>query len=200
MADTADTPPPPPPPSRLSAGAVTGMVEHPLTLDGTWTRWDGRPITTAPIATAPIATAPIATVLITTADGRAYTPHKAIRRVADHLVDHLVDHPAEPEARLAGDDPRPDHRHASAVTTEADLAPFTPADVDEARSRVTRRARNGANGLDARGARPLDASSDQCWTHRQLALHLLAESTYHADAVGDPTRTTGQADRAAATS
>lgn len=74
------------------------MVDHVLDLAATWTAWDGRP---------------------THVDDRVYTPHKAIRRVADHLLDHL----AELESRLVGEKPLPDHWHASASTTQADLAP-----------------------------------------------------------------------------
>lgn len=62
---------------RDPAGIVADMVDHVLTLAATWTAWDGHPIP---------------------ADDRVHTPHKAIRRVADHLVDHL----AEMEARLVG--------------------------------------------------------------------------------------------------
>jgi hypothetical protein len=113
-------------------------------------------------------------------DDRVYTPHKAIRRVADHLIDHL----AEMEARLAGEEPQPDHWHASMVTTEADLAPFTQADLDEARSRLGRLARIWANRLDALTAEQLDHSPGEGWTFRELALHLKG-STYYADSVGD---------------
>jgi hypothetical protein len=67
---------------------------------------------------------------------RIYTPHKAIRRVADHLVDNL----AELEARLAGYPTEPDTWHGSMVTTPADLATFTAEDLDEARSRLRRLA------------------------------------------------------------
>ncbi|MEU5093488.1 hypothetical protein [Streptomyces sp. NPDC020996] len=141
------------------AQAVVGMVEHVLALAATWTHWDGRPVP---------------------ADDRVYTPHKAIRRVADHLVDHL----AEMEARLVGEEPQPDHWHASAVTGEADLAPFTLQDLDEARSRLTRLARVWANRLDALSDDQLDHSPGQGWSFRQLALHL-AGSTYYADALGD---------------
>ncbi|MBJ6640964.1 hypothetical protein H4K36_29415 [Streptomyces sp. DHE7-1] len=141
------------------ARAVTAMVGHVLALAAGWTAWDGTPVRT---------------------DGRVYTPHKAIRRVADHLVDHL----AELEARLAGEDPQPDHWHASASTTAADLAPFTADDLDEARSRLTRLARIWAVRLDALTAEQLDASPGEGWTFRELAHHV-AESTYYADAVGD---------------
>ncbi|MFE2106173.1 hypothetical protein ACFXAF_09915 [Kitasatospora sp. NPDC059463] len=135
------------------------MVEHVLALAATWTGWDGRPAT---------------------ADGRTYTPHKAIRRVTDHLLDHL----AELEARLAGEPTRPDHWHASATTTPADLAPFTAADLDEARSRLTRLARIWAVRLGALTPEQLDHSPGTGWSFRQLAFHA-AESAYYANAVGD---------------
>ncbi|WP_189278550.1 hypothetical protein [Streptomyces atratus] len=135
------------------------MVGHVLDLAATWTAWDGRPVP---------------------ADDRIYTPHKAIRRVADHMVDHL----AEMEARLVGEETQPDRWHASATTTEADLAPFTEADLDEARSRLTRLARIWANRLDALTPDQLDKSPGTGWTFRQLAFHL-GESAYYADSVGD---------------
>ena len=146
-------------PAPTPSAAVTGMVDHVLALAATWTRWDGEPAH---------------------ADGRLHTPHKAIRRVADHLVDHL----AEMEARLAGEDPQPDHWHASLITTGADLAPFTPQDLDEARSRLTRLARVWANRLDALTDEQLDDSPGEGWSFRELARHL-TESAYYADAVGD---------------
>ncbi|WP_037858666.1 hypothetical protein [Streptomyces sp. NRRL S-340] len=146
-------------PDDTPAAAVTGMVGHVLALAATWTAWDGTPLP---------------------ADDRVYTPHKAVRRVADHMVDHL----AELEARLAGETPQPDHWHASTITTGADLAPFTRQDLDEARSRLTRLARIWAVRLDALTADQLDRSPGEGWTFRELARHL-AESTYYADAVGD---------------
>ncbi|MBU6532450.1 hypothetical protein HZS56_15240 [Streptomyces sp. A108] len=139
--------------------AVTGMVEHVLRLAATWTRWDGRPVHV---------------------DDRVYTPHKAVRRVADHMVDHL----AELEARLAGRETQPDHWHASATTTAADRAPFTAEDLDEARSRLTRLARIWADRLAALTGEQLDHSPGDGWTFRELALHV-TESAYYADAVGD---------------
>ncbi|MDF3148513.1 MULTISPECIES: hypothetical protein [unclassified Streptomyces] len=144
---------------RPPADAVTAMVDHVLTLAATWPNWDGRPAHV---------------------DDRVYTPHKAIRRVADHLIDHL----AELEARLAGEEPQPDRWHASTVTTETDLAPFTPQDLDEARSRLTRLARIWANRLDALSDAQLDHSPGEGWSFRELARHLEG-STYYADAVGD---------------
>ncbi|MCG8965118.1 MULTISPECIES: hypothetical protein [Streptomyces] len=141
------------------ADAVTGMVDHVLALAATWTGWDGEPAHV---------------------DDRVYTPHKAVRRVADHLIDHL----AELEARLAGERPQPDHWHASVITTDADRAPFTREDLEEARSRLTRLARIWANRLDALTGEQLDHSPGEGWSFRELALHV-AESAYYADAVGD---------------
>ena len=60
---------------------VVEMVDHVLGLVETWPLWDELPIE-VPVE----------------GEGspRVYTPHKAIRRVADHLIDHL----AEIEARV----------------------------------------------------------------------------------------------------
>ena len=67
---------------RHPADVVTDMVNYVLELAATWPGWDGNPIE----------------ALVEGEPPRLYTPHKAVRRVADHLVDHL----AELEARLAG--------------------------------------------------------------------------------------------------
>ncbi|GAA0408759.1 hypothetical protein GCM10009530_71460 [Microbispora corallina] len=144
---------------REPALVVVSMIDHVLGLAATWTSWDGR---------------------LMRVDERVYTPHKAIRRVADHLVDHL----AEMEARLAGGSPIPDRWHASAATTPADLAPFTDQDLDEAGSRLTRLGRIWADRLTALSPDQLDWSSGEGWTFRQIAFHL-AGSVYYADAVGD---------------
>jgi hypothetical protein len=123
-----------------------------------WLGWDGRPVAH---------------------DGNAWTPHKALRRVADHLVDHL----AEIECRLAGLAPLPDGWHGRTVTTHADFARFTETDLDEATSRLTRlavcyRARLG--GLDAAA---LDARPDPAtWTLREV-VHHVAGVTYYARAM-----------------
>jgi hypothetical protein len=148
---------------RDPAALVTGMVAHVLRLAQTWPRWDGQPVTTPVDGEAP----------------RIYTPHKAIRRVADHLVDHL----AELEARLAGQPTEPDHWHASAITTPADLAAFTVEDLDEARSRLERLALIWAVRLRSLTAQQLDQRSGTAWSPRQLAFHL-ADSAFYADSVG----------------
>lgn len=139
------------------------MVDHVLNLAATWPRWDGRPIE------------------VQAGDGpaRAYTPHKAIRRVADHMVDHL----AELEARLAGLPTEPDRWHASAITTPGDLAAFTADDLDEARSRLRRLALIWDVRLRSLSDQQLDERAGDAWTLRQLAFHL-AESAFYADSVG----------------
>lgn len=143
---------------RHPADVVGELVERVLDLAATWPAWDGVPVP---------------------ADDRVYTPHKAIRRVADHLVDHL----AEIEARVAGVPTIPDAWHASAITTPADLAPFTAEDLDEARSRLTRLAQIFQVRLRALSPAELDRRDGEAWSPRQIAVHL-AESIYYAEAVG----------------
>jgi hypothetical protein len=148
---------------RHPAEVVTGMVDYVLLTAETWPEWDGVPAET-PVEGEP---------------PRLYTPHKAIRRVADHLVDHL----AELEARLAGRPTEPDCWHASASTTPADLALFTPEDLDEAHSRLRRLALIWEVRLRSLSAEQLDTQDGGAWTFRQLAFHL-ADSAFYADAVG----------------
>jgi len=148
---------------RHPADVVTGMVDHVLELAATWPRWDGHPIE-IPVEDEP---------------PRIYTPHKAIRRVADHLVDHL----AELEARLAGRPTEPDRWHASAITTRADLAAFSCDDLDEARSRLRRLALIWDVRLRSLSDQQLDGRVGDAWTMRQLAFHV-AGSAFYADSVG----------------
>jgi hypothetical protein len=44
----------------------------------------------------------------------------------------VIDHLAELETRVAGQTPLADHWHHSAITTPADLSPFTDEDLDDA--------------------------------------------------------------------
>lgn len=156
---------------RDPAGIVADMVDHVLALAGTWTAWDGRPVP---------------------ADDRVHTPHKAIRRVADHLVDHL----AEMEARLVG-------RRRSRTTgtprrpPPGRTSPRSPVPTStRPAAALTRLARIWVNRLEALTPEQLDRSPGTGWTFRQLAFHV-AESTYYADAVGDlaPARTPEHAER-----
>src|SRR5258708_2137642 len=149
---------------RNPADVVTDMVNHVLELAATWPRWDGRPFeVSVEEEEAP----------------RVYTPHKAVRRVADHLVDHL----AEIEARVVGQPTEPDAWHGSMITTPADLAAFTVDDLDEARSRLTRVARIWEVRLRALSDERLDAAGGDAWALRQVAFHV-AESGFYAGAGG----------------
>jgi ABC-type amino acid transport substrate-binding protein len=147
---------------RHPADVVTEMVDQVLELAMTWTRWEGTPFDV-------------------TVDGevRRYTPHKAIRRVTDHLIDHL----AEIEARAAGRPTEPDTWHGSFVTTPADLADFTADDLDEATSRLRRLAQLWDVRLRSLTDQQLDAVSGRAWTPRQVAFHV-AGSRLYADSVG----------------
>ena len=149
---------------RHPAAVVTAMIDHVLDLAATWPNWDGQPAEVA-VEDEP--------------QPRIYTPHKAIRRVADHLVDHL----AEIEARLAGRAPEPDAWHGSMITTDADYARFTPADLDEARSRLTRLGLIWDVRLRSLSGAELDRRDGDAWTVRQVAFHL-AGSAFYADSVG----------------
>ncbi|HEY7144964.1 MAG TPA: hypothetical protein VH637_12015 [Streptosporangiaceae bacterium] len=163
MTDTAQPgsgplPVPGPGPARL----VADGVEHCLQLAATWPAWDG-------------------TALVRGPDGESdtWTPHKAMRRIADHLLDHLH----EVEALLEGADPVPDQWHGRSVTLPADMAPFTGPDLDEARSRLRRLARCYLLRYTAAGPDAWDTCRGQAWTLREIAEHV-ANVSYYADQVG----------------
>jgi hypothetical protein len=151
------------------ADVVAALVDHVLSLAETWPHWTGTPVE-APVEGEP--------------QPRLYTPHKAIRRVGDHLIDHL----AEIDARLAGRPTEPDRWHGSMVTTPADLAPFTTEDADEAGNRLRRLALMYDVRLRPLSDEVLDARDGDTWTLREVVRHV-AESAFYADAVGDLTRT-----------
>ncbi len=141
--------------------AVEAAVRRSLHLIATWLSWDGSPLVSE--------------------DGeRVYTPHKAVRRIADHLIDHL----AEVEALLAGVDSQPDGWHASLLTLEADWARFTEADRDEATQRLTRLGRTFSLRLAAAGPQEWDRPRPGHWTLREIADHLTGVLWY-AEQVGD---------------
>jgi hypothetical protein len=138
---------------------IEAAVTRTLELAATWIGWDGAPRVSAD-------------------GGRIYTPHKAIRRQADHLLDHL----AEVEAVLAGVATEPDAWHASLVTTHADLAPFSEIDLNEARQRLTRLGRTFRLRLLAAGPDEWDRPREG-WTLRAIAKHL--SNSWYAEQVGD---------------
>jgi hypothetical protein len=137
-------------PSALIPAAVAEVLE----IAETWLGWDGRPVRR---------------------DGNTWTPHKALRRVADHLLDHL----AEVECRLAGLPTLADQWHGRMVTVDSDFARFTEVDLDEATSRLTRLAASYAARLSQLDAQTLDArSSDGTWTIREVVHHVSHVTAY----------------------
>jgi hypothetical protein len=147
------------------AELMLGAVDTCLGLAATWYAWDGRPRVSEPTDDTP--------------GGTVFTPHKAIRRIADHLVDHL----AELEALLAGAEPIPDTWHGRTVTLAADWAPFTEADLNEARNRLGRLGQLYALRLRSLDDETLDAPRGQAWTIRQIVEHV-ARVTWYAEQVG----------------
>jgi hypothetical protein len=150
---------PPATDGRDVAGLVPAAVAEVLDVAETWLGWDGRPTAYA---------------------GNAWTPHKALRRVTDHLLDHL----AELECRLAGRPTVPDRWHGRMVTTDADFARFTEVDLDEATSRLVRLAACYEARLTGLDPALLDARPDPAtWTLREV-VHHVAGITYYANALG----------------
>jgi hypothetical protein len=147
------------------AELVLDAVETCLDLAVTWYAWDGRPRVSEPTGDLP--------------DGTVFTPHKAVRRIADHLVDHL----AEIEALLAGASTIPDTWHGRTVTLATDWAPFTEADLNEARNRLRRLGQIYALRLRSLDPGALDAPRGQAWTIRRIVEHV-AGVTWYAQQVG----------------
>ena len=142
------------------AQLVVDGVARTLELASTWLGWDGVP-------------------RIAEDGERIYTPNKAIRRYADHLLDHL----AQIEAIVAGQESEPDHWHGSMVTFSSDWAPFTEVDRNEATQRLRRLADIYVIRLEALGPDAWDAPRGDSWTLRQIIEHVAAP--WYAEQVGD---------------
>lgn len=140
---------------------VPAAVEEVLRLASSWLSWDGAP---------------------RYGDGNIWTPHKALRRVSDHLLDHL----AEIDALSAGTASVPDTWLGRTVTLDSDWARFTEADLEEARSRLHRYAELYRLRLTGVPAEELDRPRDPAWSLRQIAHHV-ANVVYYARQVGDLT-------------
>jgi hypothetical protein len=145
-----------------AATLVEEGVRRTLELARTWLAWDGRP-------------------RIAEDGERIYTPHKAIRRHADHLVDHL----AQIEALLVGAPTEQDHWRASSVTLGSDLAAFTEPDLNEARERLIRLAQVYSIRLSSLPDEAWDAPRGADWTIRQIVEHVAP--AWYAEQVGDLT-------------
>ncbi len=144
------------------AQAVVDSVDRCLELAATWHAWDGRPI-----------------ARIIEGESSTWTPHKALRRIADHLVDHLH----EVEALLAGASPVPDEWHGRLVTMDCDWSRFTELDLDEARSRLRRLARCYLLRYETAGPEAWDAFRAEAWTLREIAEHV-SNVIFYAEQVG----------------
>jgi hypothetical protein len=142
---------------------VVAAVDRCLELARTWHAWDGRPIARAMDDGMP----------------NTWTPHKALRRIADHLVDHLH----QVEALLAGATPLPDEWLGRTVTLDADWARFTEPDYAEACSRLGRLGRWYVLRYETAGADAWDQPRPDAWTLREIAEHV-AGVTYYAEQVG----------------
>jgi hypothetical protein len=140
---------------------IEAAVRYCLELASTWLNWDGRP-------------------RVSEDRDRIYTPHKALRRIADHLIDHL----AEVEALLARMPTQPDAWHGSLLTLDSDWARFSEADLDEARERLTRLAQTFSLRLKTAGQQEWDLARDPNWTLREIAMHV-SEVRWYADQVGN---------------
>lgn len=138
---------------------IPAAVAEVLDIAGTWLAWDGRPVQR---------------------EGNVWTPHKALRRVTDHLIDHL----AEIECRLAGRPTLPDEWHGRRVTLDADFARFTEIELDEATSRLNRLAVSYQARLSGVAASVLDDRPDaDTWTLREV-VHHVANVTVYATMMG----------------
>lgn len=155
-----------PPPGGDPGAPIQEAVEEVLRLAATWLAWDGRP---------------------RVGDGSAFTPHKALRRAADHLIDHL----AEAAARVTGAAPVPDTWLGRTVTLDADWAHFTEADLNEARNRLSRLAQLWRILLGSLSAEQLDRRDGPAWTLREVAAHA-AGVVWYARQVGDLALHTGE--------
>ncbi len=144
---------------RDPASLIPAAVIDVLDVAETWLGWDGRPLCR---------------------EGNAWTPHKVMRRVADHLLDHL----AEIECRLAYQPSLPDQWHGRMITTEADFARFTEADLDEATCRLTRLSACYQARISTLHPQILDdRPGEDVWTIREVVYHV-AQATAYADLIG----------------
>jgi hypothetical protein len=145
-------------PARLVAEAVAQC----LSIAATWHAWDGRPL-----------------ARLNEGKPNTWTPHKALRRITDHLIDHLH----EVEALLADAEAVPDEWHGRSVTLDCDWARFTEPDFDEASSRLSRLGRCYLLRYAVAGPAEWDKARGEAWTLRAIAEHV-AEVTYYAQQVG----------------
>lgn len=144
------------------AHRVVDATQDCLGIAATWLAWDGRPL-----------------ARFDEGLPNVWTPHKALRRITDHLIDHLH----ETEALLDGAEPVPDEWHGRMVTLDGDWARFTELDLAEARSRLTRLARCYLLRYEVAGPQAWDEPRSPAWTLREIAEHV-SGVRYYAEQVG----------------
>jgi hypothetical protein len=133
-------------PSIESISSIEAAVDRVIALATTWLAWDGRP---------------------SLSEGNAWTPHKAMRRTADHLLDHL----AQIDAMASGGGEIPDEWLGRTVTLDSDFARFTESDLNEARQRLMRLRALVTRRLAS--VAPSDwRRAGQGWSYGEIADHL----------------------------
>jgi hypothetical protein len=136
------------------AEVVRGSVAAALESMETWLGWDGRG---------------------RLYEGTIWTPQKAARRIADHLVDHL----AQVEAMVTGTASPIASWNGKSVTLESDWARFTELDLSEAKARIGRLAELFARRLEAMDGAQLGSAEDE-WSVAMIAVHVANAMSYYA--------------------
>ena len=139
---------------------IHSSTERVLSLARSWLRWDGRQ-------------------LVSDGGDRIYTPNKAIRRYADHLIDHT----AEIAAILADLPSEPDYWRGSLTTTEGDWCHFTEVELNEAEQRLRRLALTLEVLVRVGGRESWDVPRTGGLTIRQIVEHV--SSSWYAEQIGD---------------
>jgi hypothetical protein len=137
---------------------ILRSVEDALAVAETWLGWSG---------------------MATLSLGNAWTPHKALRRITDHLVDHLH----QIECRAAGTQTISDAWRGRATTLNSDWAAFTEDELNEATARLRRLAETIASRLRALRSDWDTQQPDGEWTLRRIAEHLAEGSATYASRV-----------------
>jgi len=111
--------------------------------------------------------------------GNAWTPHKALRRITDHLVDHLD----QIECRVAGVAPVADEWRGRGTTLTSDWASFSEDELNEGVARLRRLAQTISLRLLALREEWDRDAGDGEWTLRAIAEHLAAAAATYASRV-----------------
>jgi hypothetical protein len=141
------------------ADAIDASVEEILSLARTWIGWDGHP---------------------RAGEGSTWTPNKALRRVADHMIDHLC----QIDALSGGHSAIESTWRGRSVTLDSDWAHFTEGDLNEAENRIRRLARLWRSRLLLFSSEELGRARGGEWSLLEIASHTAGICEY-ARFVGD---------------